>query len=405
MQKRGVSELVATVLIVLVTIAAVGLIAGAIVPMIKDNFAAGQKCQLAQISVNKDYSCYDSSSNGIKLVVSRGSGEVEISGIQIKIISKDGSSKAESILSVGLYSFLSGPVVIPGKNSDSSFTIDLNKLNISNADKVAVIPMVKIGNKDKTCEISAETKISNCITNLNFTSFISPVCGQGDTAGIISYWRFNENSGTTADDLLNANPGTIIGASRTAGKIGGAYDLDGIDDYVNLGTTAIGANFANSTVAAWVKLTTATDYNCVYGEGWTGNAYPFYHIEISAGKPSFAYRGNNDPYVVAQSANTINDGLWHYVVGVRELSDTLKIYVDGTYSASGIYAGAGGKDKPPVLSGTWDRIRIGSRLNWPYIQWFNGTIDEVAVWNRSLTADEIADIYSRSSQGNPYCTK
>ena len=52
--------------------------------------------------------------------------------------------------------------------------------------------------------------------------------------GLISYWKFDEGSGTTAYDSVGANNGTVYGANWTTGKVDGALSFDGVDDYVNV---------------------------------------------------------------------------------------------------------------------------------------------------------------------------
>ena len=65
MNKRGISAIVATVLIILITVAAVTIIWAAIIPMINDQLARAQQCNsvVAQLTVKGTHSCFDSSSN------------------------------------------------------------------------------------------------------------------------------------------------------------------------------------------------------------------------------------------------------------------------------------------------------------------------------------------------------
>ena len=81
--KRGISDLVATVLIVLITIAAVGMIWGAIMPIIKKNIDTSQQCNDANIDINTQQGfTYEMGGGNISIQVSRGPSTIDLSGIQ-----------------------------------------------------------------------------------------------------------------------------------------------------------------------------------------------------------------------------------------------------------------------------------------------------------------------------------
>jgi len=79
--------------------------------------------------------------------------------------------------------------------------------------------------------------------------------------GMVSYWKFDEDSGDTAYDSVSNNDGTIYEATRTTGQVDDALSFDGVDDYVqaphdpsfNIFGDGIGNDTAGS-VAAWIKM-------------------------------------------------------------------------------------------------------------------------------------------------------
>jgi hypothetical protein len=72
--------------------------------------------------------------------------------------------------------------------------------------------------------------------------------------GMISYWKFEENGGLNASDSVDANNGTIHGATWTTGKVGGALEFSGYDHV----TVPIDSSLSPSyvTIEAWVYPTT-----------------------------------------------------------------------------------------------------------------------------------------------------
>ena len=88
-------------------------------------------------------------------------------------------------------------------------------------------------------------------------------------------------------------------------------------------------------------------------------------------------------------AGSVSLGQWHNVVFTfNDTSDEVRIYVDGRQNASGTYAG--------VLSGSASDVYIG-RYPGSSVAYFNGSMDEVAVWNRTLTPEEVYDNYNKDA--------
>ena len=149
-KKKGISAIVATVLIILITVAAVTIIWAAIIPMVTDSLASGTNCLAADRALtleNKGYTCINS--DGIVSVqVALGSDNVSLSGVQI-LISKDGSTKSETI-ETGL----------PGVNGAKVLNTTDN--DFLDADTVSIAPIVTVGGTKKTCTVSNEVALVAC---------------------------------------------------------------------------------------------------------------------------------------------------------------------------------------------------------------------------------------------------
>src|SRR3989344_3845815 len=99
MNKRGVSELIVTVLIIGITLASFGLVYSFVIPLIREGISTSQACSDAQLFIEtaRGYTCYDSSTGNINVQVKRGPKEVELSSIQV-IVSEGGNTETFDII-------------------------------------------------------------------------------------------------------------------------------------------------------------------------------------------------------------------------------------------------------------------------------------------------------------------
>ncbi|MBU3923602.1 MAG: hypothetical protein KJ592_01680 [Nanoarchaeota archaeon] len=149
--KNGISAIVATVLIILITVAAVTIIWAAIIPLVTDSLAGATECQAADRALmleNKGYTCIDATTGIVKVQVSLGSEDVVLTGVQI-LVSTAGSTSAEEIFT-GL----------PLANEEKVLTTNLPYVG---ATGVSVAPMITVGGSSKTCTVSNEVALVDCI--------------------------------------------------------------------------------------------------------------------------------------------------------------------------------------------------------------------------------------------------
>ena len=213
------------------------------------------------------------------------------------------------------------------------------------------------------------------------------------TDGLISHWSFDKADiqGDTIKDAWGSNDGTMVGGPRVVeGKVGEALELNGVDQYVEVGTPADGSlDFGQDidfTIAAWIKVSEMpADQYTIVSKGDRGSsprilfkingdlAYITLANEPGGGqKPDFT---SNTPVV---------DGEWHYVALVADRRNATMIYVDGVLDAEGI-----GSDSTDV--NTESPLYIGKSHqdgNDPR-RFLEGLIDEVSIYNRALSINEI----------------
>jgi hypothetical protein len=146
------------------------------------------------------------------------------------------------------------------------------------------------------------------------------------------------------------------------------------------------------TVAAWFKTTKDYSGNAyIVNKGGTGSDSVGQNLNYglyldSEGRVKAGFETQNSTDYIVISPSSYNDGLWHYAVVTYD-GYSLKLYVDGMEARSKSTSGA-----VPDNTGN-QSLRIGAnslKLN----GYFTGSIDEVTVWNRALTAVEVTDAYN-----------
>ena len=201
-------------------------------------------------------------------------------------------------------------------------------------------------------------------------------------SGLIGYYPLDEGSGSTASDLSGkGNHGTWAGAGThyATGKVGMAGNFDG-DDYVNLPNLLNGAQ--NFTVSFWFNtniVDVMTGAFCSETAGTSWRLCYFYD--------SIRLRDNDGlTHDFDLFSSTMNNNRWYHVVMVHNAA-TLKTtnYVDGVSlgdvtTGSTMYSDAGS-------------TKIGNTLD-PVTYNYKGLVDEVRVYNRALTVDEVKAIHN-----------
>jgi hypothetical protein len=202
------------------------------------------------------------------------------------------------------------------------------------------------------------------------------------TPGLVSYWRMDETSGTTAHDQKSVNPGTYTGAytlnqpGALVGDSDAAASFDGASGLVTVPDNAsLQFGTGDFSVEAWVKTTAsgAGDHPII-----SNNSASYeYTLYLNGGVPRFRVY----PAVVSGSTS-IADGKWHYLVGVRS-AGVAYLYVDGTLASSG--------PATNIASPNGNLCIGGDSFNGVYLA---ATIDEAAVYNTALSAGTIQNHYN-----------
>jgi len=149
LNKKAVSAVVATVLIIMITVASVGIVWAVIIPMVRDNLGSSIVCNDADVSIgtSQGYTCYDSTQKVVSVQVVKGANDVSVSSVRI-FASSSGSSFSYSTD----FNFEKG----------SSKTFYLNVSNLASVDQVSLAPILTDGKKERECTKVVLNTIPSC---------------------------------------------------------------------------------------------------------------------------------------------------------------------------------------------------------------------------------------------------
>lgn len=217
---------------------------------------------------------------------------------------------------------------------------------------------------------------------------------------LVAYWPFDEPAGATtfADLSKNNNTGTCPNNCPTvgvAGIRGNAVRFTGSSDSIAVGTGAALTSISTQlTIAVWVQIhgdmmyghIISNDRDCMGCGGFDGFSLvgTFYN-----GNPEFLIWNKAeiipDGMVWVSGQSKLNHDEWYFLVGTYDGTE-LRLYYNGALNGSKAYTGHIGT--PPSFE-----TQIGA-MGWNQGEGINGTVDELMVFRRGLSAAEVAQLYS-----------
>ena len=388
--KKAVSEVLATLLIVLFVIAALIIVSVVLFQFIRkqsEEITAG--CVTIDIPITKAE--FNATSNITRIYVKMAAGDADMIGMKFifdgkeKAPSEESDDTALKLLETGKYIF-------------SNIT--------SKPKKIELAPIIKTeAEKEMNCGIKASIREKDIVEKaISVSAPQSPSSPQFQDirTGLVAEWKFDENPqthlGTAPDSSGNGNSGNVYTNDGTAnkavnGKVNSALQLDGVDDVVLVDDAPSLNPVSNITIEAWFNMTNYPDGTSMYAEyqsaivakGGTPSIYPDYEFFIlgDAGPAKLCYflsgPGNCvDGYITTNQ--------WYHAALTYDHSN-VRLYLNGIQIGSFPQTGD--------LSDSTYKFGIGNRNpdDDGRDRYFNGIIDEVRIWNRSLSAAEIQQFY------------
>jgi hypothetical protein len=215
---------------------------------------------------------------------------------------------------------------------------------------------------------------------------------------LVGWWKFEDShGGKTLDSSGYNHHGTLHGdPNYTDGIFSDAIHLDGVDDWVSVGSVGI-SGAAPRTIAGWAKMNTTTgsdmQFTNVFGFFAGGNTteHTCFNIDVTGnqipGVPNNWYMIhilNWQRYILPPDLG------WHHLAATYD-GTTVKWYGDGVLK---------GEEIPSPSLTTIDNVQMGKRTTSE--DTFPGLIDDVRIYNRALTLAEIRLIMSPPQAWLPY---
>jgi hypothetical protein len=223
------------------------------------------------------------------------------------------------------------------------------------------------------------------------------------SVGLVGLWHMNEGSNSvTIDSSVNSNTGSLqnmnetgnnmngsIPSGWTAGVFGNALGFDGANDRVNVGN-ASNLNVVNLTIGAWIKVNKISQMSIGGKFAGTGNNRSYGISTDSSGNIELTiYNGSYALGLGSGGLATITANRWYFVTVTFSPPNSTKFYINGSFITETIY-------RVNQIYASASPLQIGWVSDVLYH--FNGTIEEFMVWNRTLSATEIQQIYNLSSR-------
>jgi hypothetical protein len=213
-------------------------------------------------------------------------------------------------------------------------------------------------------------------------------------AGLVSWWPFdtllNDSGALSTADLYSRNDlllKTMDPTNLVAGKFGKALALDGVQQYgVRTGGFPIYLA-TNYTVSFWVKGTAGQNNKQVFAEGGASGNFFLLGTENSSPYGGLLNLKISPGLSDRKSSRVVFDGSWHHVVWVDSNGEA-RLFVDGALDETDFaYSRAN-----PALETT----SVGALVRVSAANFFAGSIDDLAVWDRCLTYSEILQVATNS---------
>jgi uncharacterized protein (TIGR02145 family) len=216
------------------------------------------------------------------------------------------------------------------------------------------------------------------------------------TNGLVGWWGFNGNA---QDGSGNGNHGTVNGATLTMDRFGDsakAYNFNGSSNYIEVLDNNTLDLINQFTIGAWVNI---PDYSVAYAPDpvrvfiskprpQMGTGYMLSSITIPTNSKKYSIGLNNQTFNTGASSNdSITLNTWNYITATYD-GTTCRLFRNNVLIASNTFSLS--------LLNSFNSLFFGKEFvaNNITARWFKGKLDDIGIWNRALTPQEITNLYN-----------
>ncbi|NTW32439.1 MAG: hypothetical protein HGB12_07420 [Bacteroidetes bacterium] len=213
-------------------------------------------------------------------------------------------------------------------------------------------------------------------------------------ANIVAYWKLDEASGSASDISGNSNTLTNANVTYGTGNINNGAIFNSTTDHLSRAYNNFDFERTDPfSISLWINKVTLVDNNFMISHQITGGTWNGYSLYLSAAGQVYCdiYSNTSSNCIAIKTTSNYvtSTGTWYHIVLTSSGSSTvagIKIYVNGVSRALTVVS----DNLTASIKNTTDLV-LGNRSDGYN---FTGTIDEVGIWSRSLTAAEITTLYN-----------
>ncbi|MBP0458657.1 LamG-like jellyroll fold domain-containing protein [Streptomyces montanisoli] len=263
-----------------------------------------------------------------------------------------------------------------GRQVTKSFSSPTSSLALNLAPDVRGLNALTVQTADAAGNVSA-----------SYTYFFKVGAG----APPVDAWAFDEGSGGSAADSAGSHPATLSASGASWSKLarsGGALAVDGSSGYAAVSGTGLDTTKSFS-ISGWARLTDLSHNAVIAAQaGAHGSSFALYYSTAYKAWIFNRYTSDSTTPTIVRSVSTATPamGVWTHLLGVYDAqAETIQLYVNGVPQGD-----------PVSFTTPWKAtggLQIGrGQYGGSFTDYFTGQIDDVRLWNRIMSSDEVADL-------------
>lgn len=205
------------------------------------------------------------------------------------------------------------------------------------------------------------------------------------TNDLVAYYSLDVDG---SDSSGNGNDGTINGATLVTGKINDCRSFDGVNDLVSIPKVFASIIDSNFSVSGWFNVSSFPGSGVEELLSFRGERNLEFRFDTSN---LFNFKIFTGSVEISLQSSALTTSTWYHFVATRSTTEGMKLYINGSESDTNAYTGA-------IASSALTNNAFGELGN--NSLFFHGLTDEVGIWSRVLTTDEVTELYNGGAGNN-----